>query len=563
VSTGREEAPPLCTLQRFEEDYRGRHLLHGVVAEWAGRKPFAPAIVNHNSGETLDWATLEQATNHLARRLLRLGFRKGDYLAASLPFLTGHIFLEYACFKIGVIHTPLDVRLRPSEVLRSLGLIQPKGYAFLGKTAAADFREVAQAVRRECASVEHLIQFSPPSETIDAAVSFAELAGGDPAAPERECAAAMAAVEENDPAQAIFTTGSTGSPKAALLSHRNITCQNMCLGAAFGFGEDTRLLVNLPPSHVGGQAEALMSTLFWGGTAVVLEAFDAARSLEAIERHSVNVMGQIPAMYHYEWRQPDMATGRLPSLEIAIYGGQQAPRAFLERLASMAPRIATGLGLTESAGFCTYTPLDAGVDEVLSSIGHDMPVYRMSIRQPMRADGLAGDPLPDGEAGHICFQGPQTFLGYAGDAEATARTVSRDGVLYTGDIGFRREDGLHFSGRAGWIIKPAGHQVFPADVENHICALGDKVASCAVVGTEHRLLSEAIVAFVEKTPGADLTVAELRRHARGMASFMRPLHYILLAPGQMPLNRAAKSDYLRLRELAWEAAGQLGWRTRL
>jgi acyl-CoA synthetase (AMP-forming)/AMP-acid ligase II len=229
----------------------------------------------------------------------------------------------------------------------------------------------------------------------------------------------------------------------------------------------------------------------------------------------------------------------------------------------MAPKIGTGLGLTESAGFCTYTPLDAGVDEVLSSIGHDMPVYRMSIRQPMRADGLAGESLADGEAGHICFQGPQTFLGYAGDPEATARTVSRDGVLYTGDIGFRREDGLHFSGRAGWIIKPAGHQVFPADVENHICALGDKVASCAVVGTEHRLLSEAIVAFVEKKPGAELTVAELRRHARGMASFMRPLHYILLAPGQMPLNRAAKSDYLRLRELALEAAKQLGWRTRL
>ena len=121
MKTGRKEAPPLCTLRQFEEDYRGRHLLHGVIAEWAGRTPAAPAIVNHNSGETLDWATLERATSDLARHLLRLGFRKGDYLAASLPFLTGHILLEYACFKIGVIHTPLDLRLRPPEVLRSLG----------------------------------------------------------------------------------------------------------------------------------------------------------------------------------------------------------------------------------------------------------------------------------------------------------------------------------------------------------------------------------------------------------------------------------------------------------
>ena len=176
--------------------------------------------------------------------------------------------------------------------------------------------------------------------------------------------------------------------------------------------------------------------------------------------------------------------------------------------------------------------------------------------------GGRGETLPDGETGHICFQGPQTFLGYAGDAQATARTISRDGVLYTGDVGFRREDGLHFSGRASWIIKPAGHQVFPGDVENHFCGLGDKVASCAVVGAEHHLLSEAIVG---------LRGEEARRdaHCRGtaparpavLASFMRPLHYIVLEPGQMPLNRAAKSDYLRLRELASEAAEQLGWRT--
>jgi len=97
-------------------------------------------------------------------------------------------------------------------------------------------------------------------------------------------------------------------------------------------------------------------------------------------------------------------------------------------------------------------------------------------------------------------------------------------------------------------------------VENHFCTLEDKVAACAVVGVEHPLLSEAIVAFVEKQPGADLTVQELRRHARRIASYMRPLHYVLLEPGQMPLNRAAKSDHLRLQAMAMEAAAKLGWR---
>jgi acyl-CoA synthetase (AMP-forming)/AMP-acid ligase II len=226
------------------------------------------------------------------------------------------------------------------------------------------------------------------------------------------------------------------------------------------------------------------------------------------------------------------------------------------------PLIATGLGLTETAGFCTYTPLTASADEVLECIGWDMPVYAMTVRREMREDGCAGEPLPDGEVGHICFRGPQTFLGYVDDRVSTARTVSTDGSLYTGDLGWMDEKCLHFSGRAKRVIKPAGYQVFPGDVENHMCALRGKVTSGGAVGAEHRLLSEAIVAFVEKKPGVELSPAELRQHARGMASYMRPLHYVLLEPGQMPLNRAAKTDYVRLSEMARQEVDRLRSRGR-
>ncbi len=553
-----------CTLAEYEQDFRDRHLLHRTVASWAAKKPHSVAILNHDRSEVLDWITFDQTTTALAFQLLRLGFRKGDFLAALLPFSTGHILLEYACFKIGVIHAPLDLRLRPAEVLRSLAVLAPRGFALLGRTPGADFRELGLAAKQQCSSLEHLIQFSPPAEVAPGAVSFGELVrqGENPTSGLGiEYDKVSAAIREEDPAQAIFTTGSTGSPKAALLSHRNITCQNLCLGRAFGFGENTRLLVNLPPSHVGGQAEALMTTLFWGGTAVVLELFDASRSLKAIEQRRPNILGQIPAMYLYEWRLPDFEACDLSSLEIAIYGGQQVSRPFLEKLQSMAPAIGTGLGLTESAGFCSYTRLGATVDEVVASLGWDMPFYPMTIRAPLGADGVAGKVLPDGEIGQICFQGPQTFLGYVNDAEATVQTISKDSVLYTGDMGYRDEAGLHLAGRAKWVIKPAGHQVFPADVENNFCALEDRIASCAVVGVAHPLLSEAIVAFIEQKAGVSLTISELRRHAKGMASFMRPLHYVLLEPGQMPLNRAAKSDYTRLREMAQVEAQRLGWQT--
>ena len=117
-------------------------------------------------------------------------------------------------------------------------------------------------------------------------------------------------------------------------------------------------------------------------------------------------------------------------------------------------------------------------------------------------------------------------------------------------MGYLNDDGLHFSGRAKWVLKPAGYQVFPGDVENHIAALAGKVANVGVVGHEHRIWTEGIVAFVEKRPGVDLSEAELRRHARLLTSYMRPRHYVILEPGAMPLNRTAKVDVVKLQELA-------------
>ncbi len=553
---------PQCTLADYEREFRGRHRLPDVLAYWAARKPDAVAFIDVRRRQEITWRTFEQRTSALALGLLRLGFRKGDFLAVSLPFSPEHIFLEYACFQIGVIHAPLDLRLPPEEVLRCLRLIGAKGFVFPGPAPAGDFRELGRAVQKHSPFVSHRIQISAPEETIEGALCYYQWAAGAERlwvdnSPEAEAcrskrARVSEAVAENNGAQVIFTTGSTGAPKPALLSHRGITCQNMCLGAGFGFGEGTRLLINLPPSHVGGQSETLMTTLFWGGTAIVLDVFDAAGSLRAIEQYQVNLLGQVPAMFNLEWRLPDYAQYDLSSLRLAVYGGQQVSRPFLERLATMAPGIATGLGLTEASGFCTYTPPGAGVDEILSSIGYDMPVYPVSIRQPMREDGTAGEPLPDGELGHICFRGPQTFLGYLNDPQATSRTISRDGFLYTGDMGYWDSRGLHFAGRAKWVIKPAGYQIFPGQIEEHILQLTDKVAACGVVGVPHELLSEAAVAFVEKKPGVELEIAELRRHARSLAPYLRPLHYVILEPGQLPLNRAAKVDYLKLQQMAAE-----------
>ena len=554
---------PQFTLDDYERDFADRHLLHGVVAKWAKARPEAIAILSTDGSRAVTWSEFDRLTTALAGELLRMGFAKGDFLVTLLPFSVDHILLEYSCFKIGVIVAPLDLRLSAAEVIRALEILRPRGFVSLGFNALLDLRPLWRAVQERCPWIQHSIVMDS-EDAIPGTQSFASIAEAASRAAASAESPILTEIVEDDGALVIFTTGSTGSPKPALLSHRNITVQNMCLcGAFFGGDRGTRTLVNLPPSHVGGQTEAMMSTFFGGGTAVLLEVFDAGRSLRAIAQHRVEILGQIPAMFNLEWMLKDYDRHDLSSLKFAAYGGHAVSRAFVDQLAAMSPVIGTGLGLTEAAGWCTYvlaSTADRGSSDpetILAGLGVDMPIYPCTIRQPMREDGSAGDELPSGEIGHVCFRGPQTFLGYVNDPAATAKAISRDGFLYTGDLGFKNASGLHLTGREKWVIKSFGYQIFPGDVEKHICMLTEKVANCVVVGVAHEVVSEAVVAVVEKRLGVELSRRELDRHARELPTYMRPRHWIILEAGQIPLNRIAKPDYVRAQEMVREEIAQL------
>lgn len=224
----------------------------------------------------------------------------------------------------------------------------------------------------------------------------------------------------------------------------------------------------------------------------------------------------------------------------------------------------SGLGLTETAGFCTYTDVNAQVEDIAKSIGFDMPLFPISIRKPMNTNDTAGDQLRPGEVGKICFSGPQVFLGYLGDAENTKKTVSSDGVCYTGDLGYYDNAGLHFSGRPKLVIKPKGYQVYPDDIANHITEkLKDRVANVAIVGVEHEMFTEGVMAFVEKIEGKNVTVAEIMEVCKEIASYARPSHIEILSSREMPLNRVGKTDFMVLKDKVKDIVKKLrsegGW----
>jgi fatty-acyl-CoA synthase len=538
--------------------------LADYVARWAREKPDRPALVEHDTGESVTWKRFDQAVSAFAAKLLAIGIRKGDVVATTLPLLKEHVYLMYACARIGAVFAPLDLRLKAKEIRSCLDAARPKAYFFLGKTPIADFRPMIEEVMPHAPFVRHWVQFQKePELVVRGAVGITELVRDIKrvaivATLLGRVGRARRRVGPRDPVLLIFTTGSTGSPKPALLCHENVLVQNIGLAVAFEMDAKDRMLVNLPLSHVGCATEQLATTIFAGGVCITLHVFDPAKTLDAVQKHGVTVLGQIPALYNLEWRLPDYDRYDLSSLRLALYGGQTVSRQFLEKMRAMAPSVATGLGLTETAGFCTYTDLTGDVDEICQGIGFDMPLCPISVRRPMRDDGSAGDVVPAGEIGEVCFSGPQVFLGYLENPEATSRTVSTDGVCYTGDLGTYDGRGLHYAGRKGLVIKPKGYQVFPEDVENHIAAkLRGRVGMVACVGAEHAIWSEVVVVFAERIAGVLLEAAEVRAACDDIASYSRPAYVELIEPGTFPLNRVAKTDYVLLRERAKEVVARL------
>ncbi len=534
------------------------------VAFYAKKIPKNLAIIEHNTGEKVTWKQFNTSVSAFAAKLLSIGLKKGDIVATSLPLLKEHVYLMYACYRIGVIIAPLDLRLKAGEIQYCMDKMKPKAYFFLGKTPVADFRPMIKEVMDKSPFIKHWVQFQKEEDLImEGAIGITKFARDIKKIFIKSLFTgsvkkARKLVEKRNPCLIIFTTGSTGSPKPALICHENILIQNIGLAVGFELNENDLMLVNLPPSHVGCTTEQLATTIFGGGTSVILHIFDPKLSLEAIQQHRVTVVGQIPALFNMEWRLPDFASYDLSTLRFLLYGGQAVSKEFLVKMKAMAPKIGTGLGLTETAGFCTYTDVDDSVEEIAQGIGYDSPLCPISIRQPMKPDRTAGDEMPKGEIGHICFSGPQVFLGYLDDPENTSKTITKDGVCYTGDVGYYDDRGLHFSGRAKLIIKPKGYQVYPEDVENHIHQkLKGKVSMVAVVGVEHEIYTEAIMVFVETLDGQTVTAQDVIDACSDISSYSRPSHVEILAPGGLPLNRVAKTDYMMLKQMGKDIVGKL------
>ena len=433
----------------------------------------------------LSYADLDGASAHLAGLLAAHGVRPGDRVGIMLPNLPHFPVCYYGALRAGAIVVPMNVLLKRREVAYYLRDSEAK-LVFAWEGFAEEALAGAEQAGAECIVVE--------------LAGFAELVGA--ASP----ASAIADVADEDTAVLLYTSGTTGQPKGAELTHANLVSNATASRNLFGKDADAVCLGALPLFHSFGQTCGMNATLGGGGMLTLIPRFEPDKALEIIERDRVNVFQGVPTMYGAMLHLPEHDRYDTSSLELCASGGSAMPvellRAFEDAFGCM---ILEGYGLSESSPVASFNHRDRS--RKAGSIGTPIAGVEMKV---VDDDGRE---VAQGEVGEIVIRGHNVMKGYWRRPEATAETIV-DGWLHTGDMGRVDEDGYFFIvDRKKELIIRGGYNVYPREVEE-VLYEHPAVREAAVLGLPHDEYGEEVGAAVALAEGATATPDELRDYVR-------------------------------------------------
>jgi fatty-acyl-CoA synthase len=441
-----------------------RHVVGTILRHRARTTPGRIAI--DQDGRRLTYAELDERSDARAAEFVADGLTRGDRVATLTGNSPEHVEVFFACAKTGLILQPLNWRLAPAEIAYQLDDAEPSVLLVEDEHA-----ELAAAALAEAAT-------SPPQRPIVRVAS-----GRSSSSP------ASAHAHDDDGLLLVYTSGTTGKPKGALLTHGNCWWTSHSFDVSTGVDGDDVVLQILPQFHCGGwNVQALLA--WWKGATVVLErAFDAERCLSLIEEKRVTTMMGVPANYLFMSQTPSFASADLSSLRRAVVGGAPMPLPLLETWRTRGVEIVQGYGLTEAAPNVLCLPPEDAVRRA-GSAGKPYVHVEASLR-----DIETGRLLDGAGVGELVVRGPNVFAGYWRAADATA-AVFDDGWLLTGDLAERDEEGYYrISGRLKDMYISGGENVYPAEVEDVLHEL-EGVADAAVVAVADERWGEVGVAFV-------------------------------------------------------------------
>jgi len=493
------------------DDYRGLADIPFLQARARG-----PEVALRHQGGALSCAALDEQVRRFAAFLRSRGLGPGARVALLLPNLPEYAVAWFGTIAAGGVAVPVNLRLSPPEVgyvLRDSGAealvttgLQLARLGALPELARVPLRLLAEGEGE--GSLPYAAALAPPP-----------LPAPAPVAPD-----AVATL--------LYTSGTTGFPKGAMVSHRNALWNARGCRDALGYRAGDVGLLSLPLFHVTGLCSQLVALLAVGGSLVLQREYDTAAVLELIGRHRISALFFVPAIYKLLTLRADPARHALGSVRLAAYGGAPMDPDTIRAVQALFPaRLHNCYGLTETTSLTTVLAAEQALSHA-HSVGRAVPGVEIEVRGP------EGQPLGPGQAGELLVRGPNVVQGYWGAPEKTAQALA-GGWLRTGDLAAIDAEGyLTILDRLKDMVNRGGEKVYCLEVENVICAFPG-VAEAAVVGGPHPVFGEVPVAFVAPQPGAALDPQALRRHcAERLADYKVPAEVRLVE--QLPRNPGGK-----------------------
>lgn len=431
-------------------------------------------------GQKTSYAELEHCVEQYARYLVHLGLAPGERAAVALPNCPEFIYVYLGVARAGGTVVPLNLLQAPQELLYIVG------------DSGAKLLITNAAIGRQISRLPNL----PVSLVILDEERRREIMSAPPVR--------FPTVSDEDVCTFLYTSGTTGSPKAAMLTHANLLGDVICMDNVSDFGREDNFLAVLPMFHSFGWTVCVLLPLYLGCTITILDAFRPKEMLQTLAEEGITVFCGVPSMFTVLLRMRQQAT--FPSLKFAISGGDSISREIMEAFEQTFNfPIIEGYGLSEASPVVCLNPL-YGVRKI-RSIGIPLPGVEVRVVDEADRD------LPVGEVGELLVRGPNVMKGYYNREEET-REALRDGWLHTGDLAYLDEDGYVFiAGRKKELIITAGFNVYPREVEEALAA-HPAVAEAAVIGVPHPLKGESVKAYVVPEEGQSLDKQELQRFLR-------------------------------------------------
>ena len=501
------------------------------------RFPDREALVVVHQGTRQTWAEFDATINEVAKGLMGIGIQAGDRVGMWSPNFAEWTYIQYATAKIGAIQVNINPAYRVNELQYALDQSGCRLLVTRTEYLTSGYRDMVDEVAPALRNLENVIYFDTDdwSELIDAGRSVSD----------DDLAARAESLDARDPINIQYTSGTTGRPKGATLSHRSILNNARFVGDACAYTEEDRVCIPIPFYHCFGMVMGNLACSVFGATMVVPSpTFDPEAVLRALQDERCTSLYGVPTMFVAQLGHPGLADFDLSSMRTGIMAGSPCPTEVMRRVINDMGmgEVTIAYGMTETSPVSTQTSTDDSVEHRVSTVGRVLPHVESKIVDPD-----TGELVPRGEGGEYCTRGYHVMLGYWNDPEKTADAIDADGWMHSGDLATMDDDGyVNIVGRIKDMIIRGGENIYPREIEEFLCS-HPAIADAQVIGVPDEKYGEELMAWVQLAPGGELTEDELRDFCRDKIAYFKVPRYIKFV-SEFPMTVTGKVRKVEMRD---------------